>query len=149
MTKFRKVIERVLKDGPAKPGPNPVAAAVAASSPTAASPTPPPPAGTLGIIDVKVGKGPAVADGNKVSVHYVGTLMDGTEFDSSRQRGPFQFTVGKGTVIKGWDKGLVGMRAGGVRKLTIPPSLAYGDRGIGKIPAQATLLFEVELLSIQ
>jgi protein-disulfide isomerase len=139
ITKFRKLIERVLKDGPAKPAPF-----------VAASPSPPPPAGTLGIVDVKVGQGRAVAAGDTLSVHYVGTLTDGTEFDSSRKRGqPFQFTIGKGMVIKGWDQGLVGMRAGGVRKLTIPASLAYGDRGAGKIPAQSTLLFDVELLSIR
>jgi protein-disulfide isomerase len=144
LAKFRKLIDRVLKDGPAKPGPA-VHAAPAVGAAAAQVP-----AGTLGIADVKVGSGKSVAAGDTVSVHYVGTLTDGTEFDSSRHRGqPFQFTVGKGVVIKGWDEGLLGMRVGGVRKLTIPPAMAYGDRDVGKIPAQSTLLFEIELLSIQ
>ena len=87
--------------------------------------------------------------GNKVQVHYVGTLMDGTKFDSSRDRGsPFKFTIGKGEVIKGWDEGIKGMRVGDIRTLTIPPHLGYGERKMGKIPANSTLIFEVELIKI-
>ena len=106
---------------------------------------------TLGIKDVTVGSGTAVKTGDKVKVHYVGTLTDGTEFDQSRKRGqPFSFEVGKGVVIKGWDQGLVGMKVGGKRKLTIPPDLAYGDRGVpGTIPPKSTLLFDIELLAIE
>jgi FKBP-type peptidyl-prolyl cis-trans isomerase len=81
----------------------------------------------------------------------VGTLTDGSEFDSSRKRSqPFEFEVGKGRVIKGWETGLIGMKVGGKRKLTIPPDLAYGDRGVPPtVPPKAILIFEVELLAIQ
>lgn len=101
--------------------------------------------------DLKVGNGPAAAAGNTVSVHYTGWLVDGTKFDSSRDRNaPFEFTLGRGGVIKGWDEGVAGMQVGGVRKLFIPPDLAYGDRGVGNIiPPGATLVFEVELLEIK
>ncbi|MCK9578686.1 FKBP-type peptidyl-prolyl cis-trans isomerase [bacterium] len=89
--------------------------------------------------------------GDTISVHYVGTLTDGKKFDSSVDRKtPFEFTVGAGQVIKGWDQGLLGMKVGEKRKLTIPSSLAYGDREIsGLIPANSTLIFEVELLEIK
>ena len=97
-----------------------------------------------------MGKGAVAKAGDQVSVHYVGTLMDGTEFDSSRSRGkPFDFPLGKGRVIKGWDQGVAGMKVGGKRKLTIPPDLAYGPRGAPpKIPPNSTLQFEVELLGV-
>ncbi len=87
----------------------------------------------------------------RISVHYVGTLTDGTRFDSSGDRGkPFDFTFGTGMVIKGWDLGLVGMKVGGRRTLTIPPGLAYGDNGAPpKIPPKATLVFDVELLDVR
>ncbi|MFH1188757.1 MAG: FKBP-type peptidyl-prolyl cis-trans isomerase [bacterium] len=102
------------------------------------------------IEDMKKGTGEIVKVGDTVSVHYVGTLEDGTKFDSSRDRGePFSFTVGKGEVIKGWDDGLIGMQVGGKRVLRIPPSLGYGDQSIGNIPANSTLIFEIELLDIQ
>ena len=105
----------------------------------------------LNIEDITVGSGEEAKDGNKVSVHYVGTLTDGTKFDSSRDRGdPFTFTLGAGEVIKGWDQGILGMKVGGTRKLTIPPELGYGEAGAGSdIPPNSTLIFEVELLSVE
>ncbi|OJD14376.1 hypothetical protein AJ78_05281 [Emergomyces pasteurianus Ep9510] len=91
------------------------------------------------------------AVGDVVSMHYRGTLAsDGSQFDASYDRGqPLVFTVGKGQVIKGWDQGLLDMCVGEKRKLTIPPELAYGDRGAGPIPAGSTLIFETELVNIQ
>lgn len=102
------------------------------------------------IDDVKVGTGEEVKDGDVVSVHYIGTLQSGEEFDNSRKRGqPFEFKVGGGQVIKGWDQGLVGMKVGGQRVLVIPPELAYGEAGIGPIPGNATLVFMIELMDIK
>lgn len=100
--------------------------------------------------DLTVGTGQEAKTGDTVSVHYVGTLEDGTKFDSSRDRNePFQVTIGAGNVIKGWEEGLVGMRVGGTRKLIVPPELGYGNQAVGDvIPANATLIFEIELLSI-
>ena len=103
------------------------------------------------IIDLRAGKGPAAKAGDRVSVHYVGVLEDGTKFDSSRDRGqPFSFPLGAGRVIQGWDTGVAGMQVGGLRKLIIPPEEGYGARGTpgGPIPPNATLEFEVELLKI-
>lgn len=104
----------------------------------------------LVIKDLKVGEGDEVQVGDVVEVHYVGTLDDGTKFDSSRDRGAtFSFELGSGQVIEGWDKGVVGMRVGGIRQLTIPSSMAYGAAGIpGVIPENATLNFDVELIAI-
>jgi FKBP-type peptidyl-prolyl cis-trans isomerase len=104
----------------------------------------------LKIQELKKGKGPKAKAGDSVSVHYTGWLTDGTKFDSSVDRGqPFEFNLGAGQVIKGWDKGVEGMRPGGKRKLTISHELAYGESGRPPIiPPKATLVFEVELLKI-
>jgi FKBP-type peptidyl-prolyl cis-trans isomerase len=104
----------------------------------------------LKIEDLTVGTGAEAKKGSTVHVHYVGTLLDGTKFDSSRDRGePFTFRLGAGMVIKGWDQGVAGMKVGGLRRLTIPSDLAYGDRGYpGVIPPRATLVFEVELVRV-
>ncbi len=104
----------------------------------------------LQIEDVVVGTGTIAQKGNALAVHYVGTLQNGTKFDSSYDRNqPFQFILGGGMVIRGWDEGLAGMKAGGKRKLIIPPELGYGSRDLGKIPPNSTLIFEVELLAVQ
>lgn len=105
----------------------------------------------LKIEDVAVGTGTEARAGNRVAVHYVGTLLDGRKFDSSRDRGePFSFTLGKGEVIKGWDLGVTGMKVGGKRKLVIAPTLAYGEKGAGGIIGpNETLRFEVELLDVK
>lgn len=97
------------------------------------------------------GSGAEAASGDRVSVHYTGRLEDGTQFDSSRDRGqPFEFTLGEGRVIRGWEEGVKGMKVGGRRHLVIPPELGYGPRAVGGvIPANATLHFDVELLGIR
>ncbi|TGM57285.1 FKBP-type peptidyl-prolyl cis-trans isomerase [Leptospira biflexa] len=101
------------------------------------------------IIDLVVGKGEEAFSGSYVTVHYVGKLKNGTKFDSSRDRNrPFEFNLGAGEVVKGWDKGIKGMRVGGKRKLIIPPELGYGSKKVGNIPPDSTLIFEVELLKI-
>ncbi len=109
------------------------------------------PASGLQITDEVIGTGAEAKTGDTVSVDYTGTLTDGTKFDSSLDRGaPFDFTIGAGSVIKGWDEGVVGMKVGGKRKLTIPPDLAYGAAGRPPvIPPNATLIFEIQLVAIK
>lgn len=152
----------------APPSPEAIASEVPSSTATApkaqaAAAQPPPPASSapaqplrnpndkVTIKDVAPGAGPAAKDGDTVSVLYTGKLEDGTVFDSSakNKNQPLTFTLGKGGVIDGWQQGILGMKKGGKRKLSIPPSLAYGQGGIpGKIPPNATLNFDVELKSI-
>jgi FKBP-type peptidyl-prolyl cis-trans isomerase FkpA len=100
--------------------------------------------------DLNEGEGDLAEAGHRVSVHYTGWLLDGDKFDSSVDRNqPFDFTLGKGMVIRGWDEGVAGMRVGGKRRLTIPSQLGYGARGAGGvIPPNATLVFDVELLAV-
>lgn len=102
------------------------------------------------IEDIQVGTGEEVKSGDTIVMHYRGTLEDGTQFDSSYDRGePFVTQIGTGAVIQGWDQGVPGMKVGGKRKLTIPPELGYGSADMGEIPPNSTLIFEVELLEIR
>ena len=106
--------------------------------------------GGVSIQDLKVGGGATATSGKIVSAHYTGRFPDGAKFDSSYDAGaPIEFLLGSGKVIKGWDVGIEGMRVGGKRKLTIPPELAYGARGGGPIPPNATLVFDVELMAVK
>jgi len=101
------------------------------------------------IVELKQGQGRAAKAGDTVDLHYKGTLTNGTVFDSSYGRSPFSFKIGGGAVIKGFDRGVTGMRVGGKRRVTIPPDMAYGSRAVGNIPASSTLVFEIELLAIR
>jgi peptidylprolyl isomerase len=149
----RKVDE---PDPGAKPDPAKSSAVTAGANSGAVNAMPakpglPPAKGKLEMLDMKVGTGAEAKTGNTVKVHYTGTLTNGTKFDSSLDRNePFSFTLGAGGVIKGWDEGVVGMKVGGKRKLTIPPDMGYGAMGSPPvIPANATLLFEIELLEVK
>jgi FKBP-type peptidyl-prolyl cis-trans isomerase len=102
--------------------------------------------------DIRVGNGQTAKEGSHVRVHYTGWLTDGKKFDSSLDAGkPFDFTIGNGEVIQGWEEGVTGMRVGGKRQLLIPPALAYGDQGTpdGPIPPNATLIFDIQLLGVE
>lgn len=101
------------------------------------------------IQDTQVGTGAQANAGDTVQVNYVGRLTNGTKFDASFDHGkPFEFTLGQGQVIEGWDKGVIGMKVGGKRTLTVPPALAYGNQAVGAIPANSTLVFEIDLLAV-
>ncbi|WP_390821145.1 FKBP-type peptidyl-prolyl cis-trans isomerase [Tuwongella immobilis] len=102
------------------------------------------------IEDLTIGDGAIAEPGKTLDVHYTGTLTNGEVFDSSVPRGkPFTFRLGSGQVIQGWEQGLSGMKVGGKRRLTVPPLLGYGQRDMGKIPANSTLIFEIELLKVR
>lgn len=102
------------------------------------------------IYDMQIGTGAEAVSGKTVSAHYVGILTDGTKFDSSLERNePFEFLLGGGQVIKGWDIGIEGMKVGGIRQLVISPELAYGPQAIGPIPANSTLIFQVQLVEVK
>jgi peptidylprolyl isomerase len=103
---------------------------------------------TMRYVDVLIGTGKAAEAGKVFSVHYTGWLLDGTKFDSSREKKPLSFEQGKRKVIPGWDAGFEGMRVGGKRRLFIPYQLAYGEKGRGKIPPKAELIFDVELMDV-
>ena len=129
----------------------PAAEAPAAEAPATQTGTPTADVTELKVKEIKVGTGTQAKAGDTVSVHYTGWLTDGTKFDSSKDAGqPFEFQLGQGMVIKGWDVGVAGMKVGGVRKLTIPADMGYGEQGAGGvIPPGATLVFEVELLAVK
>ncbi len=106
--------------------------------------------GGLKSVDTLIGGGDVAEVGNRVTVNYVGHFPDGTVFDSSVARNePFQFVLGAGKVIEGWDKGIIGMRVGGTRTLTVPPDMGYGANDYGPIPGNSTLIFEVQLLKVE
>lgn len=135
--------------------PAPVESAIASAAPEVAPPkaeaSPVAQPVDLVIQDLRPGRGRAVVKGDRVVVHYVGQLRDGTVFDTTQTRGqPASFDIGKGHLIAGWERGMLGMKAGGKRRLVVPPHLGYGAKGAGnKIPPDATLIFEIELISVQ
>jgi len=135
---------------PLEPQAAPTAAHTTSAAADASASSAPAPAEALKITELAVGDGAEAKEGDTVSVNYTGTLNDGTVFDASSKRGkPIEFKLGVGQVIKGWDQGIAGMKVGGKRTLVIPPSLAYGESAHGKIPSNATLTFEVELVDVK
>ena len=137
-------------DQPAATDPATAAQTEGASAPAAAAPAAEGPA-ELEKTDIKEGTGAEAQKGKKVSVFYTGSLLNGTVFDSSKDRSsPFSFVLGTGSVIAGWDQGIEGMKEGGKRKLVIPAKLAYGERAVGGvIPPNSTLVFEIELIKVE
>jgi len=128
---------------PTRPASSPTTGAIVLKNPTTT-------ASGLQFEDTVVGTGASPRAGQQVTVHYTGTFVSGQKFDSSRDSGkPFSFIIGNGQVIKGWDEGVMTMKVGGKRNLLVPPALGYGTRDYGPIPGGSTLLFEVELLSVQ
>jgi len=132
-----------------------LALAAALASGCTDAPTSPTATAPFSQTDLTIGTGADAISGSSLTVDYTGWLYDATktdnkglQFDSSIGKTPFTFTLGIGSVINGWDQGLVGMKAGGVRRLVIPPSLAYGETRSGKIPPNATLVFDITLLSV-
>lgn len=122
----------------------------AAEAPVTETGTPTADVTELKVEDITVGTGAEAKPGDTVTVHYTGWLADGTKFESSKDSGrPFEFQVGSGLVIKGWDVGVAGMKVGGVRRLTIPADMGYGAQGSGPIPPNATIVFEIELLAVK
>jgi FKBP-type peptidyl-prolyl cis-trans isomerase len=116
---------------------------------SASTPTTPSGPTTLTSVDLVVGTGATAVNGDTLTVNYIGTLLNGTKFDSTYDRQqPFTFQLGVGQVIAGWDQGIPGMKVGGKRRLTIPPSLGYGNQTVGSIPPNSTLVFDIELMSI-
>ncbi|OGH09889.1 MAG: peptidylprolyl isomerase [Candidatus Levybacteria bacterium RBG_16_35_6] len=103
----------------------------------------------LKIEDLKLGTGASVKEGDTIAVNYKGMLINGSVFDSTQGRQPLSTQIGAGKVIKGWDEGLLGMKVGGLRRLTIPPSLGYGDQNVGDIPPNSVLIFDIELIRIE
>lgn len=103
----------------------------------------------LKVEEIKRGQGPTATKGKIVALHYTGYLPDGTAFDTTRDRQPLQFQLGEGTVLKGWDLGIEGMKVGARRKLTVAPELAFGDRAVGQIKPNSTLVFDMELVSVK
>lgn len=132
-----------------------VAAMLTAPSACTKSPTAPSSYAPFSVTDLRIGTGAEAVDGSIVTVNYTGWFYDpskpdqkGVQFDTSVGRGPYTFTVGAGTVIAGWDQGVRGMKVGGLRRLVVPPSLAYGQVRRGSIPPNTTLVFEVELIEV-
>ena len=103
----------------------------------------------LKIEDLKLGTGASVKEGDTIAVNYKGMLINGSVFDSTQGKQPLSTQIGAGKVIKGWDEGLLGMKVGGLRRLTIPPSLGYGDQNVGDIPPNSVLIFDIELIRIE
>jgi len=151
----KKLAKKMKKDGgeaaPAAAAAPAPAAAPAAKKDAAQKKKPEPQtlAGGLVIEDAKLGDGPVARAGKKVSMRYIGKLQNGKVFDSNTKGSPLTFTLGRGEVISGWDKGVDGLKVGGERRLTIPPAMAYGKKGVSGIPPNSTLIFDVKLLSVK